>query len=90
MCVCVFMVFAAQGRVLSWGRADYGQLGLAKTAEVQSAATTPLPNFVSTPSEVVGLRGICQVREASLNTLTANNDCCAHFGFLCSVVVCCR
>ena len=58
MCVCVLVV---QGRVLSWGRADYGQLGLAETAEAQPVATSRSPNFVPTPSEIVGLGRICQV-----------------------------
>ena len=59
--VCVFLVIVAHGRVFSWGRADYGQLGLARTEEVQPVATTSLPKVVSTPSEIVGLKGICQV-----------------------------
>ena len=72
-CVCVFLLLVTDGRVLSWGRADYGQLGLTEIAGVQPVAT-PMPKFVSTPSEVVGLRGICQVRQAPTST-TTKCDC---------------
>ena len=62
VCVRVFLlVIVVEGRVFSWGRADYGQLGVAETADVQRAATSRPANFVPTPSEIVGLGRICQV-----------------------------
>lgn len=53
MC-CVFL-YTDDARVFSWGRADYGQLGVADNMAQQS--------FCSEPTEIKYIRGAKQVHD---------------------------